>query len=93
MKTHIALALVTLCVALAPTAVWADSQADEQACMGDALSVCSEFIPDRDRVGSCLFANRSRISPACQQAIKGFTPSTTAHHAAPHGKRVKAAAR
>jgi hypothetical protein len=88
MKTHIALALVAFCVALIPAIVRADSQDDQQACMADALSVCSEFIPDRDRVGSCLVANRSRISPACQQAIKRFTPQT-----ATRSKHIKAAAR
>jgi hypothetical protein len=88
MKTHIALALVTFCAALTPAIVRADSQDDQQACMSDALSVCSEFIPDRDRVGSCLAANRSRISPACQQAIKRFTPQT-----ATRSKHIKAAAR
>jgi hypothetical protein len=88
MKTHIALALVTFCVALTPAIVRADSQDDQQACMSDALSVCSEFIPDRDRVGSCLVANRSRISPACQQAIKRFTPQT-----ATRSKHIKAATR
>ena len=94
MKTHIALALVTFCVALTPAIVKADAQDDQQACMGDALSVCSEFIPDRDRVGSCLFANRSRISPACQQAIKRFNPQTTARSpASAHNKHIKAAAR
>jgi hypothetical protein len=94
MKTHIALALVTFCAALTPTIVRADSQEDEQACMSDALSICSEFIPDRDRVGSCLVANRSRISPACQQAIRGFSPQTTARNpASTRNKHVKAAAR
>jgi hypothetical protein len=88
MKTHIALALVTFCMALTPAVVRADAQEDQQACLSDALSVCGQFIPDRDRVGSCLVANRSRISPACQQAIKRFTPQT-----ATRSKHIKAAAR
>jgi hypothetical protein len=93
MKIHVALALVTSCVALAPAVVRADSQDDQQACMSDALSICSEFIPDRDRVGSCLVANRSGISPACQQAIKRFAPQTVARKPAARSKRIKAAAR
>jgi hypothetical protein len=92
MKTHITLALATFCVALTPAIVRADAQEDQQACMSDALSVCGQFIPDRDRVGSCLVANRSRISPACREAIKHFSPQT-ASPATARNKHIKAAAR
>jgi hypothetical protein len=44
--------------------------------MADALAVCAQFIPDRERVGSCLVANASQISPACREAIKRFVPQT-----------------
>jgi hypothetical protein len=78
MKTPIALALVAFCVALAPATVRADSVDDQNACMADALSICGQFIPDRDRVGNCLRANRSHISPACRAAMKHFNPRTAA---------------
>jgi hypothetical protein len=42
--------------------------------MNDALTVCSQFVPDRDRVAGCLISNRSRISPACRVALKQFNP-------------------
>jgi len=93
MKTHIALALITFCVTLTPAVVRADSQDDQQACMSDAFAVCGEFIPDRERVGSCLAANQSRISPACREAIKSFNPQTAVRHPAARGKHVKSAAR
>jgi len=48
----------------------------QQACMQDAFSFCGQFIPDRDRVGACLFANKSRISPPCREAMKRYTPRT-----------------
>ena len=54
---------------LAPVAVMADPQQDQDACMMDAQTVCGQFIPDRERVAHCLMANRSRISPACRTAI------------------------
>jgi hypothetical protein len=44
--------------------------------MGDAMSICGQFIPDRERVGACLFSNRARISPACRVAIQRFHPKT-----------------
>ena len=93
MKTYIAVTLVTFCVALAPTVVRADSQDDQQACMSDAFAVCGQFIPDRERVGSCLAANQSRISPACREAIKRFNPQAAASHPAVRNKHIKAAAR
>jgi hypothetical protein len=86
MKTYLALALVTFCVALAPATVrsqdsqsqYPESQEDKGACMADAFAVCGQFIPDRERVASCLIANSSAVSPACREAIKRFVPRTTA---------------
>ena len=43
----------------------------QHACAGDAQSICSEFIPDRGKVASCLFRNKSRLSPACRAEIGG----------------------
>jgi hypothetical protein len=88
MKTHLALALVIFCVALAPATVrsqsqetqsqYSQSQEDQGACMADAFAVCGQFIPDRERVAACLIANSSRISPPCAAAIKRFVPRTAA---------------
>ena len=44
--------------------------------MGDAMTICGQFIPDRENVGACLFSNRSRISPACRTAMLRFNPKT-----------------
>ena len=43
----------------------------QHPCAGDAQSICSEFIPDRAKVASCLFKNKARISAACSAAIGG----------------------
>jgi hypothetical protein len=73
-----ALALL-ICIAVAPAAARADdSQKDQQdqqdrtACMADAQSYCSEFIPDREKVAHCLMSKRSQISDACREALKHF---------------------
>jgi hypothetical protein len=76
MKVRIALALGLSCLALSPITVRADPQQDQQACMNDAMTVCGQFIPDRERVGMCLYSNRSKISVACREAIKRFSPRT-----------------
>jgi hypothetical protein len=78
MKFRTALALTMFCVTLAPAAVRADPQQDQQACMNDALAVCGQFIPNRERVASCLISNPSRISAACRTALKHFNPRTAA---------------
>src|SRR3984893_18036269 len=76
MKLSTTIALSLLCLALAPLGARADEQADQQACRGDAMSICGQFIPDREKVGACLFSNRSRISPDCRVAIQAFHPKT-----------------
>jgi hypothetical protein len=40
-------------------------------CAGDAQSICSEFIPDRGKVASCLFKNKAKLSSACRAEIGG----------------------
>ncbi len=72
MKIRATLALASLCFAVATVTVRADAQQDQDACMMDAQVVCGQFIPDRERVAQCLMANRSKISPACREAIKRF---------------------
>jgi hypothetical protein len=74
---QIAVALIALALAFAPIAVQAQ-QDGQQACMRHAFAFCSRFIPDHERVGACLFANKSRISPACHELVKNFTPRTAA---------------
>ena len=40
-------------------------------CAGDAQRICSEFIPDRGKVASCLFKNKAQLSGACRAEIGG----------------------
>jgi hypothetical protein len=68
MKMGALLASALFVVALAPIASKADDeQAGRKACsMMDALTVCAKFIPDRERIASCLMTNRDRISESCR---------------------------
>jgi hypothetical protein len=70
---QIAVVLTAAAIAFAPIAVQAQ-QDGRQACMQDAFAFCGQFIPDHERVGACLFANMNRISPACRDLVKHFTP-------------------
>lgn len=76
MKIHTAFALTLFGLVLLPATVSADPQQDQQACMNDAMTVCGQFIPDRERVAACLLSNRSRISAACRTALMHFNPRT-----------------
>jgi hypothetical protein len=71
MKIGSMLFLALFSGALATTALAGDQQAqdNQNACMGDAMSVCGQFIPDRERVAHCLRANRARVSVACRVAL------------------------
>lgn len=81
MMLAIGLAGLLSSLTLVPAAALADEQEDQQACIGDALAICSQFIPDREQVAGCLIANRSRVSPACQVALTHFKPQGVPTHA------------
>jgi hypothetical protein len=49
----------------------------QQACQPDAMRLCSEFIPDVDRITACMVKNRIRLSPPCRAVF------TTPHKAKP----------
>ncbi len=57
--------------ALATAALAGDQQAQESqnACVSDAMTVCGQFIPDRERVAHCLLSNRTRVSGPCRVAL------------------------
>jgi hypothetical protein len=69
MRTGSVAALIFSALAFVPSATYADNQKDENACVNDAMTVCSQFIPDRSRVAGCLMSNRNRISPSCRAQL------------------------
>jgi hypothetical protein len=72
MKPRNAAALALVCLVPQLAAIPAHAQDDHYACMNDAMTVCGQYIPDRERVARCLMANRSRVSSACRTALKRF---------------------
>jgi len=78
MKISSVLALALLCLALVPLTAKAEGDDEgRRACMNDALTVCAQFIPDRDRIASCLISNRDRISAPCRTLL--MVRKTAAH--------------
>jgi hypothetical protein len=72
MKFRDAAVLALLCLVPQLAAVPARAQDDHYACISDAMTICGQFIPDRERVAHCLMANRNRVSPGCRAALKHF---------------------
>ncbi len=77
-RTKIARTLVILlrAVWILSTTVSASAETleEKQACIGDAFQFCSGAIPNRDRVFSCLVANKDVISAACHSVIAPHVP-------------------
>ena len=68
MKIGTVVALALSCLVVAPVVGKAadDDEQGRKACMTDALTVCAQFIPDRQRIADCLIANSQRISQPCR---------------------------
>jgi hypothetical protein len=80
-RTKIARALVIVLRAawiLTTTSASAETLEEKQACIADAFQFCSGAIPDRDRVFTCLIANKEVISEACHAVITHYAPADQA---------------
>jgi hypothetical protein len=65
------LALPVVIVLGAAGAAAAQSPDVQQACTPDAMRLCGQFIPDRDRVTACMKAHHREWSEACRLAATG----------------------
>ncbi len=52
-----------------PAAAQASDAADK--CTGDVMRLCSEFVPDADRIVVCLKAKKRQLSSECRGALSG----------------------
>jgi hypothetical protein len=55
------------------TAQFRGTPEQQQACQPDAMRLCSEFVPDVERITACMIKNRIRLSPPCRAVFS--TPS------------------
>jgi hypothetical protein len=69
------IALATVLALGASTIALAATQEEEQACTNDAFQFCQNFIPDRNRVFTCLVENRQQISAACHTVMAPYLPA------------------
>jgi hypothetical protein len=49
-----------------PAAGWAYTAEQQQACTGDAMSLCGSEIPDVQRVTACMVRRQAELSPGCR---------------------------
>jgi len=54
-------------VSAKPAAAQASDAADR--CTPDVMRLCSEYIPDANRIVGCLKAKRRQLSPSCRSAL------------------------
>lgn len=69
MRKLIAVAAVTCLVGGVAGARAQESEADREACKPDVNRLCSDYIPDRDRIIICLNKNYARLARPCHQVI------------------------
>ena len=49
-----------------PAAAQQYTQEQRAACEGDAMRLCSEFVPDVQRITACMQQKRRFLSPRCR---------------------------
>jgi hypothetical protein len=66
-------ATVAALTLLAAAASSASAQASDAAerCTPDVMRLCSEFVPDADRIVVCLKDKRRQLTPSCLSALGG----------------------
>jgi hypothetical protein len=64
------------------SASYAYTPEQQQMCQGDAMRLCGEFIPDVDRITTCMIAKKSQLSDGCRAVFNsgGSTQSTAASY-------------
>ena len=67
--------MFVIVIALNGTAVaLAQSQDEQQACTNDAMQLCQDAIPDRERVFRCLVSNKDLLSVPCHAVMAPHLP-------------------
>jgi hypothetical protein len=65
--------VIALAMACPATAAIGQTAADRQACMGDVLRLCSDALPNRGKVISCIVRNTSRLGSDCRAVVARYS--------------------
>jgi hypothetical protein len=65
-------AFLLLSTAIMPAFAQSGPSESEQreACMGDAMRLCSAYIPDRAQIRNCMAGQRDQLSPQCRAVFE-----------------------
>ncbi|MFO1110348.1 MAG: hypothetical protein U1E61_14265 [Bradyrhizobium sp.] len=80
------LAATALAFGLMTTSCLAYTQEQQQLCTGDAMRLCSNEIPDVDRITACMIAKRAQLSEGCKSVFLKMEPTATPANYPPTGK-------
>jgi hypothetical protein len=65
---------------LLPSAGWAYTAEQQQACMGDAFRLCGSEIPDVSRTAACMARRQAELSPGCRVYFRAQETSVRPRH-------------
>ena len=82
-------AATTIAFTALTTLSHAYSPEQQQLCQDDAMRLCGEFIPDVDRITSCMVAKYSQLSDRCKTVFRQPSAPSTAVTYAPGTKPSK----
>jgi hypothetical protein len=68
-NTLAALFAIATATALQTSPGLAFSSEAQQMCMGDAMRLCSGYIPDVSQITACMVRNRHHVSPGCRAVM------------------------
>ena len=69
----LAVSLTTLAVLVSANAnAGCNRDQGRQYCTGDAMRLCSAFIPDETKIQACLKQNLNKLSPDCKKCFSSF---------------------
>ena len=66
----IAAGSLVMLVAVSGKLATAQSADAQERCTEDVMRLCSEFVPDADRIVACLKAKRRQLSDSCRTALQ-----------------------
>ncbi|MFO1111627.1 MAG: hypothetical protein U1E61_20840 [Bradyrhizobium sp.] len=68
---HFGLALAASSLVSATSiSAFAYTPEQQQACTPDAMRLCGEYVPDVDRITTCMIARKSQLSPECRRFFR-----------------------
>ncbi|ACB94253.1 hypothetical protein [Beijerinckia indica] len=82
MRTKLLLSSLTLMLGIGIGTAFAEeayTDEEQEACQADAMRLCSDAVPDVDRVTACMKQHISSLSPPCAKMFDSERPRPHRH--------------